>query len=66
MLHLYIYVFLLPSPQIGSASDSRSRALLDLVDQIVGEPAYNSLRTQQQLGYTVGKGTFTLLLVLEL
>ncbi len=41
--------------QIGqsAAPQAADRALLDLVEQLVYEPAYNSLRTKQQLGYTV-------------
>jgi len=43
--------------QIGPAADVQRRALLDLVDQILYEPTYNTLRTKQQLGYIVSSGT---------
>ena len=43
--------------QIGPAADARRRALLDLVDQVLYEPCYNTLRTKQQLGYIVSSGT---------
>ncbi|KAI8472962.1 MAG: Metalloenzyme, LuxS/M16 peptidase-like protein [Monoraphidium minutum] len=43
--------------QVGPASDLRLRSLLDLADQIVYEPCYDSLRTKQQLGYTVHSGS---------
>lgn len=32
------------------------RASLDLLEQIISEPCFNVLRTQQQLGYTVSSG----------
>ena len=32
------------------------RARLDLLEQILSEPCFNALRTQQQLGYTVSCG----------
>lgn len=32
------------------------RANLDLLEQIISEPCFNVLRTQQQLGYTVSSG----------
>ena len=32
------------------------RATLDLLEQIAAEPCFNSLRTQQQLGYSVSCG----------
>jgi hypothetical protein len=31
--------------------------LSDLVDQVLAEPLYDTLRTKQQLGYTVSSGT---------
>jgi len=34
-----------------------TRVLVDLIDQMTIEPAYNQLRTLEQLGYTVGSGT---------
>ena len=43
--------------QLGSVLNVKERALLDLVDQILYEPCYNVLRTQQQLGYHVSSGT---------
>ena len=43
--------------QIGLAADVERRALLDLVDQLLYEPCYNTLRTKQQLGYIVSSGT---------
>ena len=43
--------------QIGHAADVKRRALLDLVDQVLYEPTYNTLRTKQQLGYIVSSGT---------
>ncbi|KAJ9521995.1 hypothetical protein QJQ45_024891, partial [Haematococcus lacustris] len=42
--------------QVGPSGDPVQRALLDLADQVLGEPAYNTLRTQEQLGYTVQLG----------
>lgn len=44
--------------QVGlSSSDLRLRVLADLVEQVLSEPLYDSLRTKQQLGYTVSSGT---------
>lgn len=44
--------------QIGlSSEDLRLRVLADLVDQVLFEPLYDTLRTKQQLGYTVSSGT---------
>ncbi|GFR39667.1 hypothetical protein Agub_g138, partial [Astrephomene gubernaculifera] len=43
--------------QLGPATDPRDRALLDLIDQILYEPCYDTLRTKQQLGYSVYSGT---------
>ncbi|KFM22670.1 Insulin-degrading enzyme [Auxenochlorella protothecoides] len=34
----------------------RARALVDLVEQLVGEPCYDTLRTKEQLGYSVHSG----------
>lgn len=35
---------------------AKDRATIDLLDQIISEPAYNQLRTKEQLGYTVYSG----------
>jgi hypothetical protein len=35
----------------------RQRALLDLADQLLYEPCYDTLRTKEQLGYTVSSGS---------
>ncbi|KXZ55212.1 hypothetical protein GPECTOR_3g355 [Gonium pectorale] len=43
--------------QLGPATDPRDRAVLDLIDQILYEPCYDTLRTKQQLGYSVYSGT---------
>ena len=43
--------------QCGPANDPHSRAVLDFVDQLVYEPCYDTLRTKEQLGYTVQSGT---------
>jgi len=37
-------------PKVGPANDLRLRSLLDLVDQIIYEPCYDTLRTKQQVG----------------
>jgi nardilysin len=42
--------------QCGPSHDPRRRALLDCVDQLVYEPCYDTLRTKEQLGYTVSSG----------
>lgn len=42
--------------QSGGACDPRDRALVDLVDQLIYEPCYDTLRTKEQLGYTVSSG----------
>jgi hypothetical protein len=43
--------------QVGlSSSDLRLRVLTDLVEQVVSEALYDTLRTKQQLGYTVSSG----------
>ena len=36
--------------------DPRQRGLLDLIDQLLYEPCYNTLRTKEQLGYSVHSG----------
>lgn len=41
---------------VGSRSDRRARALTLLLDQLTHEPAYDQLRTKQQLGYVVFSG----------
>jgi hypothetical protein len=43
--------------QVGPCSDLRLRVLNDLLDQVLFEPCYDTLRTKQQLGYTVHSGT---------
>jgi hypothetical protein len=45
------------SLQMGPSSDVRQRALLDLADQLIYEPCYDTLRTKEQLGYTVSSGS---------
>jgi secreted Zn-dependent insulinase-like peptidase len=45
------------SLQVGLSSDVRQRALLDLADQLLYEPCYDTLRTKEQLGYTVSSGS---------
>lgn len=42
---------------MGPSSDVRQRALLDLADQLIYEPCYDTLRTKEQLGYTVSSGS---------
>ncbi|KAG7670534.1 hypothetical protein Ndes2526B_g00294 [Nannochloris sp. 'desiccata'] len=42
--------------QCGPSHDPRRRAVLDCVDQLVYEPCYDTLRTKEQLGYTVSSG----------
>ncbi|XP_071715471.1 nardilysin-like [Rutidosis leptorrhynchoides] len=39
-------------PEVGS-NLVKSKALIDLLDEIVEEPLYNQLRTKEQLGYVV-------------
>ncbi|KAL0048825.1 hypothetical protein WJX82_000128 [Trebouxia sp. C0006] len=41
--------------QVGT-DDLSKRSLLDMVDQILREPCYDTLRTKQQLGYSVHSG----------
>lgn len=43
--------------QCGLATDPRTRALVDMVDQLMYEPCYDTLRTKEQLGYTVSSGS---------
>ena len=42
--------------QCCSGGDPKDRAAVDLLEQIISEPAYNQLRTREQLGYTVYSG----------
>ena len=42
--------------QLGSVQDFHNRALLQTVAQITDEPAFNELRTKEQLGYVVWSG----------
>ncbi len=51
--------------QVGVARTCDDRALVDLVDQMVYEPAYNRLRTQLQLGYTVRRHLRTSVCVVD-
>lgn len=41
--------------QVGP-DDTRKRAILDFVEQLVQEPCYDTLRTKEQLGYSVHSG----------
>lgn len=43
--------------QCGTAADSYLRSLVDMVDQLMFEPCYDTLRTKEQLGYTVSSGS---------
>jgi insulysin len=45
---------------IGPATSRRTRVTSALLTQILSEPAFNILRTQEQLGYIVSCGTWTL------
>lgn len=40
-----------------SAAAARAHAVLDLLEQVLYEPCYDTLRTKQQLGYSVHSGT---------
>lgn len=43
--------------QVGpDGDDAGARAALDLMDQALCEPVYDTLRTKEQLGYTVHSG----------
>ncbi|KAL5037149.1 hypothetical protein BDV3_006687 [Batrachochytrium dendrobatidis] len=42
--------------QIGSITDQKVRIMLGLISQIGQEPAFDQLRTKEQLGYLVGTG----------
>jgi len=45
--------------QVGTdaCADTHDRALADLAAQLIAEPAFDTLRTKEQLGYTVMSGT---------
>lgn len=43
--------------QLGDLSDSKARVLNELSAQIIHEPCFTRLRTQEQLGYVVFSGT---------
>ncbi|KAG2448487.1 hypothetical protein HYH02_006378 [Chlamydomonas schloesseri] len=43
--------------QLTAGAGPTQRATLDLIDQILYEPCYDTLRTKQQLGYSVYSGT---------
>lgn len=45
---------------IGSANHARTRVTASLLSQIFSEPAFNVLRTQEQLGYVVACGQIVL------
>ncbi|KAJ8100603.1 Metalloenzyme, LuxS/M16 peptidase-like protein [Lipomyces tetrasporus] len=42
--------------QVGDLTNKRQRATLGLLGQIASEPAFNQLRTKEQLGYVVFSG----------
>jgi insulysin len=42
--------------QVGSMTDTRLRAMVGLFAQITSEPAFDQLRTKEQLGYVVFSG----------
>jgi insulysin len=42
--------------QVGSTTDRKLRAMLGLFDQMTNEPAFDQLRTKEQLGYIVSSG----------
>lgn len=50
--------------QCGVQEDN-SNVFIDLVSQILSEPCYNVLRTQEQLGYIVFSGSCKLFLLLN-
>jgi insulysin len=43
--------------QVGSSTDGKLRAMLGLFAQMTSEPAFDQLRTKEQLGYIVFSGT---------
>jgi insulysin len=45
--------------QIGSSTDRKLRAMLGLFSQMTSEPAFDQLRTKEQLGYIVFSGART-------
>ncbi|KAI9592261.1 Metalloenzyme, LuxS/M16 peptidase-like protein [Syncephalis fuscata] len=44
------------SINVGDVTDTRLRALLALISQVINEPCFNQLRTKEQLGYLVFSG----------
>ncbi|KAG8689157.1 Insulinase (Peptidase M16) [Ceratobasidium sp. 394] len=44
--------------EVGDSCDPRLRAVLSLFGQMVSEPAFNQLRTKEQLGYVVSSGVW--------
>ncbi|QRV87985.1 insulysin [Ceratobasidium sp. AG-Ba] len=44
--------------EVGDPSNVRLRAILSLFGQMVSEPAFNQLRTKEQLGYVVSAGVW--------
>ncbi|KAG8745619.1 Insulinase (Peptidase M16) [Ceratobasidium sp. 414] len=44
--------------EVGDSTDPRLRAVLSLFGQMVSEPAFNQLRTKEQLGYVVSSGVW--------
>lgn len=44
--------------EVGDPTDPRLRATLSLFGQMVAEPAFNQLRTKEQLGYIVSSGVW--------
>ncbi|KAI9597576.1 Metalloenzyme, LuxS/M16 peptidase-like protein [Syncephalis fuscata] len=63
----YVYQRMVPNPdnvnsaieyycQVGDVTDTRLRALLALISQVINEPCFNQLRTKEQLGYLVFSG----------
>jgi insulysin len=45
---------------IGDATDARTRVITALLSQLLSEPAFNQLRTQETLGYIVSCGSTVL------
>lgn len=67
----FVYSSLIPNPNqansaltyyvhFGSIVDERLRVISSLMSQILSEPAFNVLRTQEQLGYIVSLSSWTL------
>ncbi|KAF8605452.1 insulin-degrading enzyme [Ceratobasidium sp. AG-I] len=44
--------------EVGDSTDPQLRATLSLFGQMVSEPAFNQLRTKEQLGYVVSSGVW--------